>query len=181
MRRLVLALLAISAVAASSASAFVPPRGLSGGACAGSSVRLAPATTALSEKTGQHTAAFALRNTGPACTLEGYPTVVLTDGAGRTLPFRYHRGGDQMITFKPPGLVTLPSQGTAYFAINKYRCDIRASAVARVVHVTLPGASGRVSLRLHRYPIIDFCNEAPSRIVSVSPIVTKLASAFLGR
>jgi len=153
----------------------------SGAECADSSLRPAPATTALSEKTGQNTAVFTLRNTGPACTLEGYPTIVLTDGLGGTLAFTYRHGGDQMITSRPPGLVTVPSHGTAYFAINKYRCDVRASAVARVVHVTLPGSSGHLSLRLGHYPIIDFCREAPSRIVSVSPIVAKLASAFLGR
>ena len=183
MRRLVIALLALSAVAASAASGFVSPRRLvapGAAECKSSALRLTPATSALSEKTGQHTAVFALRNTGPACTLEGYPTVVLADGAGRTLAFRYHRGGDQMLTSNPPHLAAVARRGKAYFALNKYRCDIVATAIARVVRVTLPGSSGSLSLRL-QHPIMDFCSEAPSRIVSVSPIVAKLPSAFLGR
>ena len=149
--------------------------------CRSSSFRIGPGAE-VSEKTGQHTATFVLTNTGASCSVEGYPTIVLLDAAGRTLAFSYHHGGDQMITSKPPRRVAVAGRGRAYFAFNKYRCDIRASAVARVVLVSLPGSSGRVRLRLQRYPIIDFCRgEPPSRIISVSPIVARLWSAFLGR
>jgi hypothetical protein len=152
---------------------------LSTAACRTTAFRLGPSGE-VSEKTGQHTATFALTNTGARCSVDGYPTIVLLDAAGRMLAFRYHDGGDQMITSNPPRRVSVPRHGKAYFALNKYRCDIRATAVARSVRVTLPGSNGRLSLDLRRSPIIDFCSEPPSRLVSVSPIVAKLASAFLG-
>jgi hypothetical protein len=149
--------------------------------CQSSSFRLGPSAEA-SEKTGQHTATFALTNTSAAgCTTRGYPTIVLLDAGGRSLRFTYHDGGDQMISPQPPRRVTVAPGGKAYFAFNKYRCDIRATAVARFVLVSLPGSSSRLRLGLQRYPIIDFCSERPSRIVSVSPIVSRLGSAFLGR
>jgi Protein of unknown function (DUF4232) len=132
-----------------------------------------------SEATGQHTAAFVLTNpTKVACTLLGYPKIVLLDGRGGRLAFTYSHDGDQMITKHRPKAVRISAGGSAYFAFNKYRCDIRASAIARVTRVLLPGSHRWLQIRLHRYPIIDYCPaELPSRTIAVSPIVKTLREA----
>ena len=52
-----------------------------------------------SEKTGQHTATFVVRNRSSAnCVLRGYPHVELLDGRGHVLLFTYAYRGDQMIS-----------------------------------------------------------------------------------
>ncbi|HUY70910.1 MAG TPA: hypothetical protein VMV08_01610 [Gaiellaceae bacterium] len=86
-----------------------------------------------------------------------------------------------MITADRPGEVRVPAGGAAYFAFNKYRCDIRATAVAAALRVALPGSVVFRSVRLPHYPIIDLCNERPSRIVTVSPIEPKLGDAAAHR
>jgi Protein of unknown function (DUF4232) len=132
-----------------------------------------------SEKTGQHTATFVVRNRSSAsCVLRGYPRVELLDGHGRMLPFTYAHRGDQMISAAPARRVRVRAGRAAYFAANKYRCDTRTRAVARLVRVTVPGSTASLTIRLGRYPIMDFCGRgAPSGIVTVSPIVASLAAA----
>jgi len=81
-RALVAAVLAasfIGAVASSSSAA----RRLSPPTCATSQLRLKLGPH-VSEKTEQHTATFALQNDERSpCSLDGYPTVILFDSAGR--------------------------------------------------------------------------------------------------
>jgi hypothetical protein len=130
-----------------------------------------------SEKTGQHTATFVVTNlSDQACALDGYPRVQLLDAQGRLLRFRYHRGGDQMIAADPPHRVVLPPAGRAFFAVNKYRCDLRATATARTILVRLPGAAAWLRLRLRSYPRLDYCSERPSLTVTVSPVRVTLAA-----
>lgn len=131
-----------------------------------------------SEATGQHTAPFVLiRNGATGCTLHGYPTIVLRDAAGQVLPFRFSHRGDQMVTGRPPGTVRVAAHRSAYFVFNKYRCDIRSQAAARLVQVQLPGVRGRLEVRLYR-TIIDYCPaETPSRTIAVTPIVATSAAA----
>jgi hypothetical protein len=131
-----------------------------------------------SEKTGQHTATVAIANrSGGACVLDGYPLILLLDRSGHELAFTYSHSGDQMITARPPKAVRVKVGGVAYFAFNKYRCDVRALAVAAAVRVKLPGGAGTRTVHLPHHPIIDFCHESPSRIVTVSPIEPRLADA----
>ena len=132
-----------------------------------------------SEKTGQHSATFVVTNASArSCTFRGYPRIVLLDRRGRVLRFTYHRGGDQMITARPPLRVVVKPAGRVYFAINKYRCDVRYTALATAIRVQLPGSSTWLRLDAPAAPVLDFCGPAaPSGIVSISPVVATLPDA----
>jgi hypothetical protein len=81
----------------------------------------------VSEATGQHTTELAVQNTSRVgCILNGYPGIEILNKHRRPLPFSYHDGGDQMLTNTAPKRVGLAAAGFAYFAINKYRCDLGA-------------------------------------------------------
>ena len=130
-----------------------------------------------SEPTGQHTAPLAITRTGAsACTLSGYPTVSLLDARRHMLSFRYSHRGDLVVDARKPRPVHVGSHGSAYFLLNKYRCDVRSLSAARWLRVALPGVRGSLVLRLPHYPILDYCPaEPPSRTVAVSPIVGNLS------
>jgi uncharacterized protein DUF4232 len=133
-----------------------------------------------SEPTGQHTAPLVItRNGSSACTLSGYPAIALLDAKGHALGFRYTHSGDQVIAPQRPRLVHVAAHGSAYFLVNKYRCDIRALSAARFLRATLPGVRGSLTLRLSsRSPVMDYCPaEPPSGTVAVSPIVGRLLQA----
>jgi hypothetical protein len=131
-----------------------------------------------SEPTGQHTAPVAVIRTGAQpCVLDGYPSVVLLNGHGQRLAFSYSHRGDQVVTSRSPRVVHVDGHGSAFFLLNKYRCDIRSRSAARWLRVELPGVSGSLVMRL-RNQIIDFCPaEPPSRTIAVSPLVGKLTQA----
>lgn len=174
LRYWLLALIAVAATFAASVSAHAP-----GSICG--PLELAPGKL-VSEKTGQHTATFVVMNRSRhSCVFKGYPRVELRDERGRVLRFRYHDGGDQMITGRPPQRVTAGPGRRVFFALNKYRCDLRATAIARSVRVLLPGQSTWLRLRLPAYPLLDYCREKPSLIVSVSPVTTTLAATAATR
>jgi hypothetical protein len=132
----------------------------------------------VSEKTEQHTAAFVLTNRGSSlCALEGYPTLKLFDARDRLLSFAYGHRGDQMITNAPPANVRVRPGGSAYFELNKNACVGFSNRVARTIRVTLPGARGGLSLRLARYPIIDYCPPSdPGGGITLSPVEPTLAA-----
>jgi Protein of unknown function (DUF4232) len=131
------------------------------------------------EPTGQHTAPVVLKRLGSTpCTIAGYPRVVLLNVHRQPLGFRYSHRGDLVVAPRPPHPVHVGANGSAFFLLNKYRCDIRALSAARWLRVTLPGVSGALTLRLPHYPIIDYCPaDPPSRTIAVSPIVGSLAQA----
>jgi Domain of unknown function (DUF4232) len=131
-----------------------------------------------SEPTGQHTVPLAVTRTGSQpCTLDGYPTVVLLDSFGQRLAFTYSHRGDQVVTSRAPGVVHVEGHGSAYFMVDKYRCDIRSRSAARWVRVKLPGVSGWLVTQLTER-IIDFCPaEPPSGTIAVSPLVGELIQA----
>ena len=83
-----------------------------------------------------------------------------------------------MITSKKPAEVRVPSKGSATFLFNKYRCDIHQLDVARTLRVALPGSDAVRSLRMRQYPLIEYCREAGSLIVAVSPIERRLEKAL---
>ena len=133
----------------------------------------------VSEMTGQHTASVVLTNRlSSSCALEGYPTIALLDRHGRKLSFTYSHHGDQEITSKKPAEVRVPAGGSAFFAFNKYRCDVRALNVARTLRVALPDSDVVRSVRMRQYPIIDYCKFAPSLTVAVSPIERRLRDVW---
>jgi hypothetical protein len=132
-----------------------------------------------SEPTGQHTAPLIVtRNGSSACTVSGYPTVRLLDAQGRPLPFRYGHHGDLVVSARPPRTVHVGAGKSAFFLLNKYRCDARATADARMLRVKLPGVRGWLSLRLPHYPMLDYCPvRGPSTSIAVSPLVAGLQRA----
>ena len=148
-------------------------------ACASLRLRTGPGWP---EKTGQHSATFVVTNTSAErCAFDGYPRIELLDRRSRVLRFTYRRGGDQMITSQPPRRVIAQPSGRVYFAVNKYRCDVRSTALASAIKVQLPGSATWRRLALPAYPVLDFCGSAaPSGVVSISPFVASLPDAAAG-
>jgi hypothetical protein len=132
-----------------------------------------------SEPTGQHTAPVVLKRLGSTpCTLDGYPRISLVNAHGQVLHFRYSHRGDLVVAAHPPHVVHVGASGSAYFLLNKYRCDLRDTGIARWLRVRLPGVRDRLVLRLPHYPVIDYCPvRGHSTTIAVSPIVTNLAQA----
>jgi hypothetical protein len=125
----------------------------------------------VSEATGQHTLQIQLVNHGSACSLKGYPTIELLDPRGRALAFTYSHKGDQMIPEASPKRVNLTTGKSAYFELNKYRCDIQAIDGAASIRVALPGSRAATTVVFPKGTrSIDYCHEAPSLTVAVSPI-----------
>lgn len=138
----------------------------------GSSCRLslAPEPGFWSEATGQHTLGFVLTNRGPrACTLDGYPKLEFRDAKGR-VPFVIHRGGDQMLTNRPPGRVRFAPGHHAYVAVNKYRCDRGDKRDPTEVLLVPPGGGTRLSAPV-RDRFTGWCGQGdPGSVVSVTPV-----------
>jgi Protein of unknown function (DUF4232) len=154
-----------------------PQAGVGCGAAGGWSLSLSSGWAA--EPTGQHTAPVVLKRLGSTpCTLTGYPKVVLLDAHRRPLGFRYSHRGDSVVARRPALPVRIGANGSAFFLLNKYRCDLRALSTARWLRLTLPGVRGALTLRLSHYPILDYCPaDPPSRTIAVSPIVGSFAQA----
>jgi hypothetical protein len=101
--------------------------------------------------------------------------VVLLNARGQRLGFRYSHRGDMVVAARPPHVVHVGGRGSAYFLLNKFRCDLRAVSLARWLRVKLPGVRGWLVLRLPRYPMIEYCPADPaSRTIAVSPIASRL-------
>ena len=146
------------------------------GRCPGRALVLHPGTY-VSPMTGEHAVMYALTNRGPAaCTLEGYPRVVLTDVTGAVLPFRYAKGGGAYVTSARPVTVVLAHGASAYVLVAKYRCDLGIEHNATTIRLTLPtphafvwreavGISGSTGLSYCRGGQHD-----PGQLVAVSPV-----------
>ena len=147
------------------------------GRCPGRALVPHPGTY-VSPMTGEHAVMYALTNRGPAaCTLKGYPQVVLTDATGAVLPFRYAEGGGAYITSARPVTVVLAHGASAYVLVAKYRCDLGIEANATTIRLTLPthgtafawreavGISGSMGLSYCRGGQHD-----PGQLVAVSPV-----------
>jgi hypothetical protein len=125
-----------------------------------------------SEATGQHTLLVEIVAGSGSCLVEGFPVVTLVGATGRELPFTYTHRGDQMLPDLEPHPVTIRPGHPAFVALNKYRCDFHATDGAQVVRLTLPGPTLTLALRLATsYPSLDYCTEAPSLQVAVTPVV----------
>jgi hypothetical protein len=176
-------------IAATAVVSVVVVASLIGGTASSSAAGRTPRCTAsqlglelgplVSEKTEQHTAAFALHNRARnTCSVEGYPSVTLLDAAGRVLPFAYGHRGDQMITARPPNLVRLARGGSAYFELNKNACVSFTRRVATQIRIALPGTYRALSLRLPHYPLIDYCPAGdPGDGITLSPVERTLTAA----
>ena len=145
--------------------------------CLPSQLRLA-AGPRISEATQQNTLLVVIRNVSATkCDMRGYPRVALIDRSGARLPFRYRQGGDQMLTSRPPALVPLAAGAVAYVAINKNTCVTFTSRIANRLELTLPGDRKALSLRLARYPILDYCGvHDPGHTIDITPVEPNAAS-----
>ena len=136
--------------------------------------------------TGEHGGYFALVNVGrTACTLDGYPSVALTDNAGAILPFRYVHHGSIYVTKAAPRRVLLPPGASAFVLVAKYRCDLGDSRDAAAIQLTLLGSADptmtlRFSAGLPGIAALAYCKggpDGPVQIIGVSPIEAAPADA----
>jgi hypothetical protein len=103
----------------------------------------------VSERTGEHTLVL----TVIGCAVRTTPHVELFAADGRRIPFAYVPIGG--------------SVGARRVTLDKYRCDVRTTTVARRVQLTLATGS-RLTLRLGPEPVMDWCPaEAPSFVVRI--------------
>jgi hypothetical protein len=129
--------------------------------------------------TGEHGDYYALVNQGrTACTLDGYPSIVLYDTRGAILPFRYVHGASSYVTKAAPRPVLLPPGASAYVLVAKYRCDVGVSQNAATIRLTLPGnLATAVTIRISPRPLgvllLSYCTggpDDPGQVIGVSPI-----------
>jgi len=177
----------------SAVAVLVVGAGLAGGVGFAGSKPLAPCRLAafalrlgpkVSEATGQHTDALRLVNrSGSSCSLDGYPSVRLSDGGGH-VPFLIRDGGDQMITsHRPTSFVVRPGR-SAWVLLNHYRCDQRDLRGATTVRIGVAGhkRAGAVSLRItDQDRVLSYCGPGdPGSIVAVSPFEPTFRAGFSG-
>jgi hypothetical protein len=148
------------------------------GRCPARALVLHPGTY-VSPATGEHAVMYALTNRGPAaCTLTGYPQVVLTDATGAVLPFRYAKGGGAYVTSARPVTVVLAHRASAYVLVAKYRCDLGIVNNATTIRLTLPtthGAAfaGREAAGISGSMGLSYCRGGqhdPGQLVTISPV-----------
>ena len=142
--------------------------------------------TYVSPMTGEHAVMYALTNRGPAaCTLTGYPQVVLTDATGAVLPFRYANGGGPYVTSARPVTVVLAHGASVYVLVAKYRCDLGIETTATAIRLTLPTTQGvafawREAVGISGSMGLSYCRGGqhdPGQLVAVSPVEpTQLAT-----
>jgi hypothetical protein len=149
-----------------------------GDTCLGSKLRLELGKP-IDEATGQGTLLVAVVNSSPqSCRLKGYPVIELLDRSNQRLAFVYRNGGDMMLTDVAPRLVTIRPGMGAYFAINKYRCDLAGEMPVSRMRVRLPGLSSRLVLDLPQGTAFSgYCGPRdPGSIVDISPVATVAAT-----
>ena len=146
--------------------------------CPGRALVLHPGTY-VSPMTGEHAVMYALTNRGPAaCTLKGYPQVVLADANGAVLPFRYAKGGGAYVTSARPVTVVLARGASAYVLVAKYRCDLGIETNAATIRLTLPTTHGAALVKGEAVGItgsmgLSYCRGGqhdPGRLVAISPV-----------
>jgi hypothetical protein len=119
---------------------------------------------------------FLLTNVSKAaCALDGFPAIRVFGPRLGELPFRYTHKGDGELPELHAHPVRIASGGNAAFMVNKYRCDIHWEDFGQAMLVTFPGGAGS---RLYRFPRggPDYCAEAPSLTIDVTPILPSLAA-----
>jgi hypothetical protein len=149
--------------------------------CRPSQLRIANGAQ-VSPATGQNPLSIVLNNrSARACVVRGYPAVAAMDAHGNRLPFRVSHSGDQMVTSRPPVAVRLLPRRSAFFVLNKYRCDLGNLNVAKRLRVAVPGVdtSARLTVAIPTYPVIAYCGRNdPGSVITISPIEPTLADAL---
>jgi hypothetical protein len=135
----------------------------------------------VSPATGQHPYVFRLENRSRAsCLLKGYPSVALLDARGHARPFVISHRGDQMVTPALPKVVRLRPGRSAFFMLNKYRCDLGFASTQRIrqLRIGLPAEprAMRLKIALPRWPQIGYCGRGDAgSVVTVSRIASTVA------
>ncbi len=126
----------------------------------------------VSEKTEQHSIGITLTNTSSeACHLIGYPGIVFVDAVGDDLPLIYLRGGDQMVTYQPPGVVDLPPDATSYVLLNQNACVGRQVDSATGLRLIPPNTRGTLTLPATAFPTVASCELGdPGNTLTISPV-----------
>ncbi len=153
--------------------------------CPARSLVLEPGTS-VSPTTGEHAELYSLRNRGStACTVAGYPRVVLYGKHGAVLPFHYVRGGGVYATRHKPATVVLGPGASAWVLVAKYRCDLGEAGTAATIKLTLRVAhgvtfAGRETVGGLGSEDLSYCRggpHGPGQTVEISPIEpTQLAT-----
>jgi len=148
--------------------------------CRPSQLRIANGAQ-VSPATGQNPLSIVLTNrSAKPCVVKGYPTVALVDANGKRLAFRVSHSGDQMVTSRPPVAVRVLPHRSAFFLLNKFRCDLGNLKVAKKLRVALPGVStsAHLTVAIPTYPVIAYCGRNdPGSVITVSPIEPTLGDA----
>ena len=146
--------------------------------CPARSLVLKPGTS-VSPTTGEHAELYSLRNRGStACTVAGYPRVVLYGNQGAALPFHYVRGGGVYATRHKPATVVLTPGASAWVLVAKYRCDLGEAGTAATIKLTLRAAhgvafAGRETVGGLGSEDLSYCRgepHDPGQTVEISPI-----------
>jgi hypothetical protein len=127
----------------------------------------------LSPQTGEHGFFVQLMYAGHhRCSISGYPKVEFIAADGSRLPFHYRNNGGPYLTLRRPTPINLHPVDSFMIAIAKYRCDIQTQKSAKYVVIRMPGGGTpvRINLQAEGVTSIDYCAEAPSEIVYLSPI-----------
>ena len=146
--------------------------------------------TYVSPVTGEHAELYSLRNRGSAaCTIAGYPRVVLYSSRGAVLPFHYVRGGGAYATPHKPATVVLGPGASAWVLVAKYRCDLGEAGTAARIKLTLRAAhgvtfAGRATVGGLGSEDLSYCRgepHDPGQMVDISPIepTQSATSSFL--
>jgi hypothetical protein len=145
-------------------------------ACQRSNLRLAW-NLSVSPETQEEPIALTLLNTASSpCTLDGYPTVVLSDTQGISLPFVYSHTGDIMVTSGSPQSVLVNPGHIAGILINKASCTSGTyepgdPSVVSTFAIIPPGSVSALTVKGPSEPLIAFCGSGQTgSTVAVSPI-----------
>jgi hypothetical protein len=130
----------------------------------------------ISSMTGEDGFQVLFGNSGPACTLSGYPTVSISDHSG-VLPFRYQKGGGPYFEPSLPTSVTVPGYAPRLgveFEIAKYRCDQGVARTPTQLEFALPGGGPPITLDTVAWSgnaRLDYCkggSKDPGQLVYVN-------------
>ena len=150
-------------------------------ACHASNLRIAP-DARISAATGQNPVSFRLTNrSATPCVLNGYPRVVFLDDHGTRVPFVINYSGGQMVSSEAPRPVRVLPGRSAFFVLDKYRCDTGSKRAATAVSLRLPGDPTGEPLLVATPDnrSVAFCGRGdPGSRISVSPFAPKLQDAM---
>ncbi len=164
--RLLIALAALAAITPASASASAPHR------CYSSQLAVTPGQAqGAAGSVGQ---TVQLRNLAHVtCTLEGYPGMLLLNGAGHALPTVVHRGASVTVSARAVSLVTLaPGQSAAFdigYASATGYGNKRCPTSTRV-EITPPNDFAPLTINWRLQPFGGTIQQLRCGLINVSPV-----------